>query len=56
MGFLVKEGDADAQGIGKIDVYDHYSLAAVPFEKAQDILRNIKGKKIKGEKRLVSVL
>lgn len=56
VGFLVKEGGADAQGIGKIDVYDHYSLAAVPFDKVQDILRNIKGKKIKGEKRLVSVL
>lgn len=56
VGFLVKEGGADAQGIGKIDVYDHYSLAAVPFDKVQDILGNIKGKKIKGEKRLVSVL
>ncbi len=56
VGFLVKEGGADAQGIGKIDVYDHYSLAAVPFDKVQDILGNIKGKKIKGEKRLVSML
>ncbi len=56
VGFLVKEGGADAQGIGKIDIYDHYSLVAVPFGKVEDILRNIKGKKIKGEKRLVSLL
>jgi superfamily II DNA/RNA helicase len=56
VGFLVKEGGADAGQIGKIEVFDHYSLAAVPSESAKSILNNVKGKKIKGEKRLVSLL
>lgn len=56
VGFLIKEGGADASGIGKIDVFDHYSLAAVPFDEASCILENVKGKKVKGEKRLISLL
>lgn len=56
VGFLVKEGCADAGRIGKIDVYDHYSLAAAPLDQVQDIIRNIRGKKIKGEKRLFTIL
>ena len=56
VGFLIKEGGADASGIGKIDVFDHYSLAAVPFDEASRILENVKGKKVKGEKRLISLL
>lgn len=54
VGFLVKEGGADGKRLGKIDVYDHYSLAAVPADETNKILDNIKGKKIKGEKRLIS--
>lgn len=56
VGFLVKEGGASADGIGKIDVYDHYSLAAVPYDEVGKILSSIKGKKIKGEKRLISLV
>ena len=56
VGFLVKEGGADAKNIGKIDVYDHYSLASVPYSDADEILEKVKGKKIKGEKRLISLL
>ena len=54
LGFLIKEGGAQASGIGKIDIFDHYALAAVPGSEARDILERIRGKKIKGEKRLVS--
>lgn len=56
VGFLVKEGGADGKRIGKIDVYDHYALAAVPSDEVEKILENIRGKKIKGEKRLISKL
>jgi superfamily II DNA/RNA helicase len=56
VGFLVKEGGADAKTLGKIDLYDHYALAAVPLEQAQDILARVKGKKIKKEKRLISLI
>lgn len=56
LGFLVKEGGAEAGKIGKIDVYDHYALAAVESDSVDSVLRQIKGKKIKGEKRLISVV
>lgn len=56
LGFLVKEGGIAAGEIGKIDVFDHYALAAVDAAKVEQLLKNIKGKKIKGEKRLISII
>lgn len=56
LGFLVKEGGAEGKGIGKIDVYDHYSLVSLPTSEVKSVLSKIKGKKIKGEKRLVCEL
>lgn len=56
VGFLVKEGGVDAECIGRIDVYDHYSLVAVAEDKAGGILERVRGKKIKKEKRLISLL
>ena len=56
VGFLVKEGGVDPSGIGKIDVYDHYSLVAIPFTDAEETVAKLKGKKIKGEKRLISLV
>ena len=56
VGFLVKEGGVDPAGIGKIDVYDHYSLVAIPFTEAGETVAKLKGKKIKGEKRLISLV
>lgn len=55
-GFLIKEGGVDGKRLGKIDVYDHYAFAAIPQEETEIIMENIKGKKIKGEKRLVSLV
>ncbi|MCM1369379.1 MAG: DEAD/DEAH box helicase [Candidatus Amulumruptor caecigallinarius] len=51
LGFFVKEAGASPADIGRIDVYDHYSLAAVRAEKAKEIISETKNKKIKGEKR-----
>lgn len=56
LGFLVKEGKIEPGSIGKIDVYDHYSLAAVASSEINLLLNSIKGKKIKGEKRLISII
>lgn len=50
LGFLVKEGGADASAVGKIDVFDHYSLVAVKEESVGKVLKKIEGKKLKGEK------
>lgn len=56
LGFLVKEGGVAATDIGKIDVYDHYSLAAVPRAEVEEVLSRVKGKKVKGDKRLISLV
>lgn len=55
-GFLIKEGKAEPDKIGKIDVFDHYSLAAVNAGEIGKVIENIKGKKIKGQKRLISIV
>lgn len=56
VGFLVKEGGVEPSHIGKIDVYDHYSLAAIDASCATSVLECVRGKKIKGEKRLISLV
>ena len=56
LGFLVKECDVPASDIGKIDVFDHYSLVAVKEEKVAGILVASESKKIKGEKRRIRPL
>lgn len=56
VGFLIKEGGAEAAQIGKIDVHDHYALAAVNADAASAVLARVKGKKIKGEKRIISIV
>lgn len=56
LGFLVKEAGLNASDIGKIDVYDHYALAAVSASGAAEAIKAAKGKKIKGEKRIISII
>lgn len=56
LGFLIKEGGLESSEIGKINVYDHYALAAVKSDKIDVLLKNIAGKKLKGEKRRISPL
>lgn len=56
LGFLVKEGGADGKDIGRIDVFDHYALAAVDSRVARQTVEAVKGRKIKGEKRIVSII
>lgn len=54
VGFLVKTGGLDPSEIGKIDVYDHYSLVAVPASKVPSLLPLLQAEKIKGTRRKIS--
>lgn len=56
VGFLIKEGGAESADIGSIDLQDHYALVAVRKDIAVRLMGNIKGKKIKGTKRLISLV
>ncbi|MDE5808180.1 MAG: DEAD/DEAH box helicase, partial [Muribaculaceae bacterium] len=56
LGFLTKECGLPGEAIGKIDVYDHYALAAGKASEAGKAVAEAKGKKIKGEKRIISIL
>jgi ATP-independent RNA helicase DbpA len=56
MGFIANNGGVEPATIGRIDVRDHYALAAVPRDKAQDILASLQSAKIKGRKVRISLL
>ena len=56
LGFFTKECGISGSDIGKIDVFDHYSLAAVREEAVPQILDKADNKKIKGEKRRIRTL
>lgn len=56
MGFIANNGGIAASDIGRIDVRDHYALAAVPRNQAQEILQRLRLNKIKGKKIRISLL
>lgn len=56
LGFLVKECGVSPDAIGKIDVFDHYSLVAVRAGEVPTLLNKAEGKKLKGEKRKIRPL
>lgn len=56
LGFLTKECDVKGSDIGKIDVFDHYSLVAVKDAEVPMLLNKAEGKKLKGEKRRIRTL
>lgn len=56
LGFLIAKGNLNAQEIGKIDVADHYALAAIPANKASDILKMIRREKIKNKRVKISMV
>ena len=53
VGFLCKKGELTADEIGRIDVKDRYTYAAVKREKLQQVLRLTQGEKIKGIKTII---
>ena len=56
MGFIAKNSGVKATDIGIIDVRDHYALAAVPRNQAQEVLKRLQSSKIKGKKVRISLL
>ncbi len=56
LGFLTKQAGIAASDIGKIEVFDHYSLVTVKSGVTQAALKASRESKIKGEKRKVSLL
>ena len=56
LGFIAANGDIDGSEIGRIDVRDHYALAAIPRKKAPEILKRLQSAKIKGKKVRISIL
>lgn len=56
LGFLVKECGVEPSDIGKISVFDHYSLAAVAEKEAGNIISASRTRKLKGSKRRISLL
>lgn len=53
VGFLCKKGGLTSDEIGRIDVKDRYTYAAVKREKQQQLLRQTQGEKIKGVKTIL---
>ncbi len=56
VGFLVKAGGLDGSEIGKINVYDHYALAAIPASKAREVEERIREEKVKGTRRKITLM
>lgn len=56
LGFLTKQAGIAASDIGKIEVFDHYSLVTVNAGVAKEAVKASREAKIKGEKRKVSLL
>lgn len=56
MGFIANNGGVEASEIGRIDVRDHYALAAIPRQQAQATLKRLQAAKIKGRKVRISLL
>ena len=56
MGFIAKNGGIEAGAIGRIDVRDHYSLAAVPSRQVKNVLKLLQAAKIKGKKVRITLL
>lgn len=50
VGFLCKKGGLRSNEIGRIDIYEYYSLVAIDYIKLGIVLRKVKDEKIKGQK------
>ena len=56
MGFVANNSGLEPGEVGRIDVRDHYSLVAVPQEKAKKVLALLQQAKIKGKKVRISLV
>lgn len=53
VGFLSKKGNLTKDEVGRIDVKDHYSFAAISRKKVKQVLGLIRNEKIKGVKTII---
>jgi superfamily II DNA/RNA helicase len=53
VGFLCKKGGLEPSEIGRVDVMDRYAYAAIARNKIQQVLRQVRGEKIKGIRTVV---
>ncbi len=56
VGFLCKEGGLEAAEVGPITLSDHHALVAVPSDKAKRLIKDLEPKKIKGNRRKLTLL
>lgn len=56
VGFLTKQCGVPGDEVGRIDLFDHYSLVALPRKAALEAEQQARTAKIKGEKRKVTML
>lgn len=56
-GFLMKAGGMEAGEVGKIELYDHYAIAAVSIEKATPaLIESLNAQRVKGTRVRVSMV
>ena len=56
MGFIAAHGGITPAEIGRIDLRDHYAMAAVPRIRAIEVLQRLQNLKVKGRKVRISLL
>lgn len=56
VGYLCKKGGLEPNEIGRIDVKDRYTYAAVMLQKVSQVLKMTRGEKIKGIKTIVEIV
>ena len=53
VGFLSKIGGLERAELGRVDVGDHFVYAAVARERVEEVLKRVRGQKIKGVKTII---
>ena len=56
VGFLIKEASLNPGEIGKIEVFDHYSLVAIPRKDARKVVELSRSLKLKGARRRIGIV
>ena len=56
VGFLCKCGGLDGKDIGRIDVRERYTYAAVSYSKWHDVVMRASGEKLKGIKTVIELI
>ncbi|MDE5858266.1 MAG: DbpA RNA binding domain-containing protein, partial [Muribaculaceae bacterium] len=55
-GFLMQQSGLKPDQVGKINIKDHWAIAAIPADKVKSVLENLKGKKLKNKSIRVSTI